>query len=310
MSEAAQWIVACIVVGVQLAVPLILGVPILLRGAPDDVPAQTPQSKRRGFLARRKSRGAPTVRDDGPRLAALVCAQCKAPVPLVSSQFPCPFCAAPVAPPPEYVAALRDRERAAKELLRAERLWRWSRVTSSPWLLWPVRLIDVAWSLLVGLCCAAVSGVFWFFPWPVLAAAGIVAFFQVFIGLFYIQVFADMRKTLPPPPKRTDLVCGAETAACRGCTAPMQFAANQLAAVCNYCGADNYRAALARAQREGAAADKDAASRSLLDAARDVRSRRNETVLFIGFLCIAELFYAVVFTLGAAWDAVSSFLGL
>jgi hypothetical protein len=90
----------------------------------------------------------------------------------------------------------------------------------------------------------------------------------------------------------------------------MQFAADRLAAVCNYCEADNYRAALAYQQRDEAEGAKAKAQRSLLDAVRDVRSRRRESLLFLAFLAITEIFFAVVFALFAIGNWVEVTLGL
>jgi hypothetical protein len=48
----------------------------------------------------------------------------------------------------------------------------------------------------------------------------------------------------------------------------------------------------------------------LLDAVRDVRTRRRESLLFVAFLAITEIFFSVVFVLFALSNWVESALGL
>ncbi len=292
MSNRFVVVGSCVVIGVQLVAPLVLGVPQMLK-------KDAPLRRRRG-RAGAKAAAADDAAVD--RLAPLACPNCHAPVPLAGRSFPCPSCGAEVVPPADYAVALVKHAEAERVLARAERVWRWSRFSSAFITVWLARLAMVAWSLAVIAAAVFVDDVGW--PSPVAFLAGILALVQLLVGLALVSVFADMKKTLPPLPKRRALAIDAGAGACRGCGAPVAFAAGRLAVTCGYCSAVTYRAALARAGRETAERGDAEARTSLLDAVGALDKRRNEVTLFLGFLAIAEIFYAVVLALGSAYDLV------
>jgi len=296
MNDETILSIADAVVLAELVLPLVLGGPFLLS---ERLQARLTPARRRATKAARS-----TEIDDAsrtPRLVPLVCPSCRAPVALQADAFPCSHCGAEVRPPPEYVAALTDREGALHELARAERIWRWSRWTSSRPLLILLRIAIVAW--LVAVCFSAlVLGETW--PGPILALAGILAVLFLIVGLSFVSALADERAKLPPLPKSKAFHCAAETGDCNTCGAPIQFSENRLATLCPYCRGESYRAALAHIERRDATAERAAASQSLVDAVDALDARRSDVLLFVVFLAFAEVFYAVIFGLAWAWDSV------
>jgi hypothetical protein len=286
------------VVAAQLALPVAVGAPILRsKKLADEMSADKRQARKARRRDRERGGGPSTL--DAKKLAPLKCAACGAPVPLQGQVFPCPHCGAEVKPPAEYVAALNDREATAAELVKAERMWRWSRWTSSPLLLWPLRFAMIAWLGLV-LFGAAVLGEDW--PKMVLFLAIILAI--VFVGLAWISGMAGERKQLPPLPKNEVFDGPAADGVCTSCGAPVRFPEKRIAMLCLYCTAEAYRASVAKAEERKAKTDHAAAGQSLLDAMIARRDRRDDLLLFFAFMGIAEIFYGVVFTFVALADFI------
>lgn len=278
------------IVVIQFVVPLVLGGPLLVPSIFDKVTAKTKtQSDADDHDALGKERA----------LAPLMCPSCGAAVALESASFPCPHCRAPITPPDEYVRMFELRNRAALQLKRAERKWRWSRFTSSPLVTIPLRLSFIAWLVAVLAACFALD-----WPFAALALAAILAGLQALVGWFFASVFADAAKTLPPLPSAKFLRAPSASGACMGCGAPVQFAADSFASICMYCGADNYREALATDARRDAGEKAAAASKSLMDAIADLDGRRSELVSFIGMMVVAELFYGAFLIVAVIYNAV------
>jgi predicted RNA-binding Zn-ribbon protein involved in translation (DUF1610 family) len=296
MTDDTLNAIAIWVVSAELVLPLVLGGPFLLSSRLQD--RLTPARRRDAKTARATDRARHA---ETPVLAPLVCASCHAPVALEADVFPCPHCAAEVRPPPEYVAALTNRRIAQRELARAERVWRWSRWTSARPLVWLLRLVIVAWSLLV---IGAALGLSETWPQPVLMLAGILALLFVLVGLAFASVLADEHEKLPPLPKRSAFHGAAEGGACTTCGAPVQFAENRLTTLCPYCRGETYRVALAQRERRDATVDRRAANDSLRDAVSALDERRSDLFALVSFLAFAEIFYAVIFGFGWAWDSI------
>jgi predicted RNA-binding Zn-ribbon protein involved in translation (DUF1610 family) len=278
------------IIVIQYVAPLLLGGPLLVPSIFDKVTARSD---------RNKSAEAAAIATDGKTLAPLSCPSCGAAVPLESASFPCPHCHAQITPPDEYVRTFALRERATLRLKRAERKWRWSRWTSSPLVTIPLRLLFIAWFLAV-----AAAGLSLDWPTPVLVIANVLAGLELAVGLFYTSFYAKARKTMPALPAIQFLKAPASSGACTGCGAPIQFPADTFAALCMYCGADNYREALAKSAQADADAQVAVAKKSLLDATNDLDDRRGELVAFLGMMVVAELVYGVVLLLGMASDAI------
>ena len=78
------------------------------------------------------------------------------------------------------------------------------------------------------------------------------------------------------------------SATCKHCHAPIAFARDKPAAICPYCGGDNYREALARLLQTDASTQEQAASDSLLDAVRELDDRRDMLFSIIGCAAIVR----------------------
>lgn len=298
MSDAAIHTLASIVIAAQLILPLAAGAPILLsKKLADEMSAD----KRRARRERRSDRKHGAKPPNAKKLAPLKCASCGSPVPLEGEVFPCRHCHAEVTPPAEYVAALRDRAATADQLVKAERMWRWSRWTSSPLLLWPLRIAVIAWLALV------IVSVAWLREdWPkmVLFLAVILAMLLVLVGLAWISGMARERNTLPALPTNDVFAAPAADGTCTTCGASVHFHEGRVAMLCLYCATEAYRVEAANAEAQKAKSDHAAASQSLLDAMVARRDRRNELLLLVAFMGIAEIFYAVVFVFAAVADFV------
>ncbi|MEO7110609.1 MAG: zinc ribbon domain-containing protein [Polyangiaceae bacterium] len=275
---------------VQYVVPLLLGGPLLVPSIFDKLSAKSVAEE----SAEEKS-----VAAKASALAPLMCPGCGAPVPLESASFPCPHCHAQITPPDAYVHTLELRKHAVIRLKRAERKWRWSRWTSSPLVTIPMRLFFVSWFVVIVWAAFVVD-------WPglVLLLAAILAGFELAGGWFYASYYASARKTLPALPAVKFLKAPTAAGACAGCGAPIQFPADTFATICMYCGADNYREALAQAAQADAGSQVRAAKKSLRDAVKDLDDRRGELIAFVGLMVVAELFYGAFFIVGSIYDAV------
>jgi hypothetical protein len=271
-------------------VPLLLGGPLLVPSIFEKLTAKNVAEE----SAEEKS-----IAAKARTLAPLMCPSCGAAVALESASFPCPHCHAQITPPDEYVRTFELRKRAVIQLKRAERKWRWSRWTSSPLVTIPMRLFFVSWFVAI---IGAALVVDW--PGPVLILALILAGLELAGGWFYASYYASARKTLPALPAVKFLNAPTAGGACAGCGAPLQFPADTFATICMYCGADNYREALAQAAQADASSQVRAAKKSLRDAIKDLDDRRGELIAFVGLMVVAELFYGVFFIFGSIYDAV------
>lgn len=86
-------------------------------------------------------------------------------------------------------------------------------------------------------------------------------------------VIGDYRRIIPPLPEFTDAFDKPEVVDCRVCGAPLSCAPGNFSALCNYCGAENDRAAFTQAAEEAALAKKYRASQSLYEAMLSLRVR-------------------------------------
>ena len=122
----------------QVVLPLVLGVPALRTIA-------TSPARKRDEAAAAATPSAAAA----PSVAPLRCPSCDAPVPLAASDFACPFCHAAIHPPEAYQRLLTLRVQSRQELLRAERVWRFARISTSAAIVWLLRIGLIVWSLAV-----------------------------------------------------------------------------------------------------------------------------------------------------------------
>lgn len=291
MTDATVFLLGKLIVGAQLVVPVALGLPALRSMS------AVREHRRRGTP---RAGQAADATSGTSALAPLTCPACHAPVPLLAAEFACPYCAARVAPPDDYVRTLAGRAQAQRELARAERRWRWSRWSSARVTTVTLRVLLIAWSLLVLAACAVMSD-----SWPglVLLLAVILMIVLGLVGMALISVLAAARRELPPLPARDFAHCPAEDAACHGCAAPVRFAEDAWSVLCGYCGSDEYRAGAVAAARADAGAHLSAARSSLLEAVRALDMRRSEVLAVLSLMVIAEAFFIAVFLLFALADA-------
>lgn len=231
-----------------------------------------------------------------PTLAPLSCPSCKAPVPLLAKRFPCPHCAANVEPPADYINALASRSKSDASLARAERMWRRSRIVCARPMTFLFTLLLLAWT--VAVIVSSYKAFDYGVPGPALALPILIAVVQCFLGFFLISVIGDGRKDLPPLPARGELRVPAALATCAGCAGPFEFEKNRLASTCRYCGAENFRAALAQKVRVHEAKGEGDANVSMMEQIKTHEARRHEMIGFFVIIGSAEVFYAVLLPLG------------
>lgn len=270
---------------VQLVAPIVLGIPAWILGS------ILPSRRERGLSGGAGGAGA------GQRLAPLQCPTCSAPVPLHREAFPCPSCGATVTPPAEYVHMLELRTQAVAELARAERRWRWSKWTSSPLVGLVLVLASVAWFVLVVVAMVELGwsrevDIVLLMTAGFLSTAGVVSAFGLVAA----------GKTLPPVPAGRFMHPPAAAATCTHCSAPIAFAVDELAAICPYCGGDNYREALAHEAQTQATNQERVAYSSLLAAMRELDGRRDMLLSIIGVTMVVELLYGVFVLFGTCSD--------
>ena len=239
-------------------------------------------------------------RGDGlPHLEVLKCAACGAPVPLQPRDPRCPHCRQAITPPADYVETVAKRAQAASTLQTAVRRWQRLRWQSA-------RPVTVALTVVASV---------WWLATVVGAAAepthknammglgfllGVVYSVMIFIAAWTL---AEARRTMPVVPVLGPAIGQPETTACVLCGAPVSFGAGLLAEACGHCGGENYRVALARAARSGAAADEVAAARSLWDAMNEHEDR-------MAMVAIPPVVASAVLLLVLAFVVVPRALGL
>lgn len=237
-----------------------------------------------------------------PTLAPLRCPSCKAPVPLLAKQFPCPHCAAPVVPPADYVNALVSRSKSDALLKRAERMWRRSRIVCARPTTFLMTLFTLAWTGLV--IASSVQAFHYGLPELLVALPCIIAVVQCFLGFFLISVIGDGRKSLPRLPTRAELRVPAAQGTCTGCGGPFMFEKDRLASTCRYCGAENFRAALAQKARVHEANSEFIANLSMVAQIKEHDARRHETLGFFVIIGVAEVFYGALLPIGWVMSAL------
>ncbi|MFT3692105.1 MAG: hypothetical protein QM831_03120 [Kofleriaceae bacterium] len=276
-----------VIMAINWAVPLVVGVPVMIWGSYGDDKKPLRRTKRKTADA------AP----EGKTLAPLRCPQCSSPVPLQPTESHCPSCNALVKPPEDYVQLFQLRRAAMFELRRAERRWRWSRWSSSIISTTLIRLVFTAW--FVAVCYAAIT-----VDWGGMSLIGFIfGLFELVGGWYGAWAYGIARKTLPRLPKTHELNVPAAPATCLGCGGPIQFGASELSLICPYCGADNYRESLARAVHGHARENERAAGKSLLDATRELEARQQGLQGFAVFMAIAVMFYGAMLVLVWIGDA-------
>lgn len=284
------------VVTIQISVPPLLA----WRAWYVEDPRRSKAAERsRGTAKGRSARGFAHDQGTGSANVALSCTQCASPVPLLASTFPCHACGTLITPPAEYADALRAASETERTLLRAERVWSWSRVWTSVPVIWLGRLMLLAWLVLV-LASAVVLWGTWMAA--LVPAAAIVAIVQVFVGLALLAALRDMRFRIPPLPPRAQLHAPPELAECAGCGSPLAFARDRFSAVCGYCTGVQYRLALADQARSGATRAAIQAQLNLLDGVRALDEKRFELAGATVITGIAVVFYVVLFGLGWLLD--------
>jgi Zn finger protein HypA/HybF involved in hydrogenase expression len=270
---------------VQLVAPIALGLPIWLWSNISPTRRERSRQQRGGSAA------------GAERLAPLQCPNCSAPVPLHAEPFPCPSCRTTVTPPAEYVRMLALRAFAIAELARAERRWRWSRWTSSPLVAVVLALASIAWFVAV---VYAVIELGWGAGVDIVAL--MTAGFLSGAGIASAFGLVAAGDKLPPLPARPFMHPPAAAASCRHCSAPIAFAVDELAAICPYCGGDNYRQVQAHVAETDASTQARLANRSLLDAIRELDNRRDMLFSVIACSMIVELLYGLLALYGTCSD--------
>ena len=305
MNEIVRVVATAGVLGVQLVLPLAIGAYEIFGTTP--VPTTPARSQKLADRLKRK-RAAAEVK--APALEPLRCPKCTAPVPLLARSFACPHCSAPIEPPADYVKALDLRVARDAMLGRAERVWRRSRFTSARPTTALMRVAVLAWAAAVIAACVSAIQLEWTGAGFFVFLAVLLTFVQVLVFFALVSVFADGRTELPPVPRGEELRCDAAEGVCAGCAGPFMFAKDRFGATCAYCGAENFRAALAQQTKSIVERGEDAARGSLMEQIRAWDMRRTETLGVFGILAIAEVFYAVVVGITLVGIFVSDVIGL
>ncbi len=308
MTDQTLSLIASAVVGVQLVLPLVLGGPEVYKLFSDD-PVKTAKKAQAAGEKKKKLKdsssasatasASASASTRGLALAPLRCSGCGAAVPLLAESFPCPFCKHAIQPPADYVATLQLRRRAAEELQRAEKFWRRARLMCSKPVAFVLYLLVPTWglSVLVGSAILGENDSDW--PKMLLFLAFILAVVMQFVGLAYAATLKETRDALPSYPPLSEFNGPDQAGACQHCQAPIAFEANSFSATCMYCGGENFRQALASAAHADAAKKEEVAHYSLASSVNALLDARKERTSVLGLLAIAELFYAVIFGLGA-----------
>lgn len=241
-------------------------------------------------LAKEPAREAHLHSDELPRLAVITCGSCGAPLPISAEDQTCPFCSASYTLPAEYEETLALRRKAASELRLAEK--RWKRVQVINRLSYPLYLL----SSLTMFC--AIAGVRKVPDW--IGVGDFIAALLIFLSGYVVGGYGD---AVPPVPETTESTHKAEVIHCKICQAPLTCAAGELSAICNYCGAENYRAAYTEFAEEVASTSELGAAKSLYDAMNEFRVR----VRAIMKLYFGVLLFAAVVLVGQKADALKHY---
>lgn len=212
-----------------------------------------------------------------PRLAVLRCTGCGSPLALSSAEPRCASCGKPYELPADYVATLALRGQVATELSRAELTWRRVQRASS--------VVSLPIYTLATLCA--------FFGLATLGGSALIGLLAALMLFVVGAYFATLSRHVPARPVVTDLG-KPEIAKCRLCDAPLVFAAHDLFAACRYCGAEDYRAGFAHAERQSASREESAAASTLYKAVVELRRRVRTAAKVYLVMIVALVFLAPI----------------
>lgn len=220
----------------------------------------------------------PSGADNLPALAPIQCRNCGGSVPLRLSGMCCPSCGAAANAPADWLKTMSLREKTAKLLERAERLWARARIVSSApvraglWLLVPVLLVLVGVGLFsrIGDALFAIK-----LSTSFVAAAAFLGGLSLAGALMgYALYLGSVNELLPV--ETAAPVEKAEAGQCTTCAGGIEHRGRALSCLCGYCGTENYRAALASREVGQAGEEKSRASVSLYDAMRNIVELRDQ----------------------------------
>lgn len=221
--------------------------------------------------------------DGLPRLVPLKCNLCGASVPLTALKDECPNCHTPIKIPDDYKHTVELRAKAAEQLEAAEKTWKRVSAYSNPILIGFLFLLGIAW-LIPSLIGFFSDYAYWrpvsFFVSVVLSTITFpIAFFAM--GNFLYK----SPESFPPLPKIGKEIGEAETISCQTCGADTVCQPNHLVAICNYCGTENFRAAIAKTARKQAAEEESGTAMSLYDSVVALQERKQlayQTIAGVG----------------------------
>jgi predicted RNA-binding Zn-ribbon protein involved in translation (DUF1610 family) len=237
------------------------------------------KAKEKALDRARGNASAPTgsIEPELPTLRPLTCQACGARVPMNAERIICPFCRKHVPVPTEYRHISRVREEATGKLRKATRYWRRARLLTSPAMRW------VARSLALWLFAALVillSGdpdellkryvPFMFENVGLLGLAVCTLFFWILLLIIFSYSFSPRVRGVLPTLEFGEGLSMAEDAACVQCGAPIRYEANDLAAICGYCGVETWRAKLTWRLHNIANSARQKANFSLVDAQQEL----------------------------------------
>jgi len=214
-----------------------------------------------------------------PRLQPLNCAACGAAVALDAASTVCINCRTVSAPPPDYAATVSLRRGLERLSRLALRHWYVARILTAA----PVRIFFVlmifAEPLLFMVCVIGAvefhdtwldrafesTGETWAFVIMLLAFGGFILWIVIFVILANLS--KDLRRKLPVFPVFVRSGDGStEFANCQSCGGGIHYGTRAFAALCGYCGVENFRARHSRNERAGAEAQRVSTRASLFGA--------------------------------------------
>lgn len=242
-----------------LLIPLLIGVSIVWRrqGARlDAVEAAL------GRDVKRRDRTLKSLIATLPMLQPLHCPACGGALALEAATTICTHCRAPTAPPADYAATIALRARLRRLTSAALFHWRQARVlTSTPWRLLLIALAFAEPAIFaITLIGAATYADTWLdrlftrageqlsLALMLLSFGGFVIWMVVFLMLSSLS--RTLRRQLPASPTiARDDAPATEFATCRSCGGGIRYDTRAFAALCGYCGVENYRADHGRRER-------------------------------------------------------------